>query len=278
MWRAFLVKHYLSLPSTEALRRTLSQNPFVAQACGIRSPEQISHHSTFSRFFAKLAKRQYLHLVKDVSRRLVRQHYKTLPAFGQRVALDSTTLKGWSNGGKNPKADAQAGWSVKKGTQGVKEYTFGWKLHLLVDCESELPIAANIGPGSVNDAKRASNVLSEARFTTRKFYPRHVLADAGYSSKELFQLIRRQYHAEPIIMVNRSHRKLIERFGVWENTTSWKALYSQRQAVERAFSRLKGQRSLNHITVRGRMKVTVHCYLALLVMQAVALTTPPNHI
>ena len=49
----------------------------------------------------------------------------------------------------------------------------------------------------------------------------------------------------------------------------WKALYKQRQAVERAFSRLKGQRALNRITVRQRRKVTVHCYLSLIVMQAV---------
>ena len=54
-----------------------------------------------------------------------------------------------------------------------------------------------------------------------------------------------------------------------ENTVSWKALYGQRTAVERAFSRLKGQRSLNHITVRGKQKVTAHCYLALIAMQAV---------
>lgn len=49
---------------------------------------------------------------------------------------------------------------------------------------------------------------------------------------------------------------------------TWKALYKQGQAVERAFSRLKGQRSLNNITVRRRMKVELHCYLALIAMQA----------
>jgi len=48
----------------------------------------------------------------------------------------------------------------------------------------------------------------------------------------------------------------------------WKALFRQRQAVEWAFSRLKGQRSLNRITVRRRMKVTTHCYLSLIAMQA----------
>jgi hypothetical protein len=50
----------------------------------------------------------------------------------------------------------------------------------------------------------------------------------------------------------------------------WKALYSQRQAVERCFSRLKGLRSLNNITLQRLPKVTVHIYLSLIVMQALA--------
>ena len=267
LWRCFIAKHYLGLDSTDAMIRTLVNNPWIANACGIPWPNGIPHKSTFSRFFKRLSKYHIAAKVKDVSRRLVRKHYSTIPAFGQRVALDSTTLKGWVNGGKAKPSDPEAGWSVKTNTHGKPEYTLGWKLHLLVDCETEMPIAATVSPGNTGDVTRASNVLQEARKTTSNFHPRHFMADRGYSSKNLFALVRRQYRAEPIIMVNRTHKKLVERFGIWENTVSWKALYAQRQAVERAFSRLKGQRSLNHITVRGLRKGTVHCYLALIVMQ-----------
>jgi hypothetical protein len=38
--------------------------------------------------------------------------------------------------------------------------------------------------------------------------------------------------------------------------------------VERSFSRLKGQRFLNHIAVRRLRQVTAHCYLSLIAMQA----------
>jgi transposase len=100
-----------------------------------------------------------------------------------------------------------------------------------------------------------------------KFHPRFIMADAGYSSSQLVRLMRRQYKSEPVIQTNRSHRKLMLTRGVWENTLTWKTLYAQRQAVERAFSRLKGLRSLNHITVRGLRKVTLHCYLSLIAMQ-----------
>ena len=38
--------------------------------------------------------------------------------------------------------------------------------------------------------------------------------------------------------------------------------------MERCFSRLKGQRALNNITMRGSMKVKAHSYLSPIAMQA----------
>ena len=272
LWRCFVMKYALGLPSTAAMMRTLHNNPFIAEACGIPSPDKIPDPSTFSRFFTRLAK--YLPRVKDVSRALTRKHYETLPGFGERVALDSTSLKAWSNGGKPKKADPQAGWSIKMGTQGIKELVYGWKLHLLVDCEYELPISAHISPGNVYDSQRASNVLREARFTTGKFHPSYVMADAGYSSRAFLSLINRQYRATPIVQLNKGHKRLLAQYGV-QNTLEGKTLLKQRQAVERAFSRLKGQRSLNRITVRRRRKVTTHCYFSLIAMQATVHVSGP---
>jgi transposase len=70
-----------------------------------------------------------------------------------------------------------------------------------------------------------------------------------------------------VVQLNPTHTKLLADYGV-QNTLEGKSLYRQRQAVERAFSRLKGQRSLSHITVRRLRKVTAHCYLSLIAMQA----------
>lgn len=272
LWHCFIARYVLDLDSTAALIRTLTNNPYIAAACGLPSPDAIPHEATFSRFFAKLARKNIVPLMKDVSRRLVRKHYETLPGFGQRVALDSTVIKAWSNGGKPKKSDQEAGWAIKKGTQGVKEMTYGWKLHLLVDCEYELPIAAHVSAGNVHDAIRATHVLSEARFTYSRFHPQYLMADKGYSGAPLFRTIRNHYHARPIIEVSAAHKKLLKRLGQEQKTPEWKALYKQRQSVERAFSRLKGQRSLNRVTVRRRPKVTVHCYLALIAMQATGIT------
>ncbi len=234
LWHCFIAKYVMGLSSTAALIRTLENNPFVAEACGISSPEAIPHKSTFSRFFAKLAHRKYLPLVKDVSRALVRKHYATLPGFGKRVAIDSTTLKGWVNGGKPKPSDPEAKWSVKNNTHGKKEFVLGWKLHLLVDCEFELPIAANVTPGNTSDVTRATNLLSEARRTYSRFLPRYLMADQGYSGRPLFKTVHQQFKAIPIILVNRTHKRLKSELGEFQKTEEFRALYSQRQAVERA--------------------------------------------
>jgi transposase len=106
----------------------------------------------------------------------------------------------------------------------------------------------------------------EARTTYSKFHPRYVMADKGYSTKALFWLIHRQYRARPIIDIPKSQHNVSARWAPDGHTPQYQALRKQRQAVERAFSRLKTQRSLNHITVRRKRKVTLHCYLALIAM------------
>ena len=267
--RCFITKHVLGLESTRALIRTLQISPLVAEACGIRSPEGIPHESALSRFFAKLSNRSTLKLLKDVSRSLVRQCYEALPAFGERVAVDSTTLRAWSNGGKPRKSDRAAAWSVKEGSQGKTEYVFGYKLHLMVDTESELPISATINPGNVHDVQRGTHLLSEARVTHPAFRPRFLMADTAYSSKKFIDAISYQYRATPVIDPNARHKKIIAAQDEAMDATERKVLYKQRVAVERAFSRLKGQRSLNSIRVGGIWKVRVHCYLSLIAMQAV---------
>ncbi len=93
------------------------------------------------------------------------------------------------------------------------------------------------------------------------------MADAGYSGRKFLSLVRWQYSAYPVVNLNPTHTKLLADYGV-QNTLEGKTLFKQRQAVERSFSRLKGQRSLNHITVRRLRKVTAHCYLSLIAMQA----------
>jgi transposase len=266
LWRTYVAMAVLNLPSFASLIRALQNNPYVAIACGITNPEGIPTKFAYSRFMRKLSKPKYVVMVKNIMRSLTRSLYEKLPEFGKSVAIDSTDLKAWSNGAKKPASDPDASWSVKRDTSGKNRYCFGYKLHLLVDTEYELPVAANITTASIHDVRIASRVLGQARFTHSKFHPEYVICDAGYCSNKLRKLIKRQYRAEPIIKVNPAHKK-----SVFTETEEWQSIYNRRNSVERLFSRLKGYRRLNSITVRRIRKVTVHCFLSLIIVQAQAL-------
>ncbi|MCH8268893.1 MAG: transposase [Acidobacteria bacterium] len=106
----------------------------------------------------------------------------TQGGLGARHAIDSTTLRGWSNGGRRGKrgkrhavkrqrsrpgrvSDGDAGWSVKSDTHGRKKYTWGYKCHIISDADSELPIAISVTAGNVADVREASGLLRQIRYS-----------------------------------------------------------------------------------------------------------------
>ena len=278
LWRCHVAYYYLGLESVSALIRRLYDNPQIAQACGIDSPGDIPSQPTFSRFGSKLAKKDFALAVKNVMRGLTRRLFDTYPDFGKSVAIDSTPVKAWANGrkkGKNGNADPDAGWTVKKNSQGKMQYTWGYKVHILADTQYEIPIAVDVSAGNVHDSKKATPLLAQARYTTRwktatKFEPDYVICDPAYSSRHLNHIIRRQYWAEPIILPNAQHKRLVAKTKM---TADWKMIYNRRTSIERVNGRLKAHRRLDSIRVRGRMKVRLHAMMSTLVMQAQALAT-----
>ncbi len=272
LWKTYIAMVVLGLPTFASLIRALQNNPLLAVACGITSDEGIPTKYAYSRFVGKLARSKNVVMVKNIMRSLTRSLYETLPDFGKSVAIDSTDIRAWSNGAKKPVSDPDATWAAKLDTASKKKFYYGYKVHILADTQYELPVAAQVTTGSASDVRIASRVLSEARFTNSKFHPDYVIADAGYSSDKFRRLIKRQYRGEPIIKVNRAHKKAL-----FVETEEWKALYSRRTAIERLNSRLKCYRRLNNVTVRRKNKVTVHCFLSLITVQSQALHSALNN-
>ncbi|MBI2855956.1 MAG: transposase [Chloroflexi bacterium] len=164
--------------------------------------------------------------------------------------------------------DPDASWAVKSTSGNLKKFWFGYKAHVLVDTDYELPIAMTVTSANVHDIQGATRVLRQARFTNSKFHPDYIMADKGYSSDKFQLHIKRQYRAKPLVKANNSHKKALAL-----ETPEFKMLYNRRVAVERVFSRLKEHRALNHPTVRRLRKVTTHCFLSMIVLQAKALVT-----
>ena len=276
----------LGIESVSALLRLLHNNPFIADACGVG--DEMPSQPTLSRFGAKLSKKLNALAVKNLFRKLTVTLYETLPDLGKNVAIDSTDVKAWSNGGKKGKrtrpalkrhprrpgkvSDPDAGYCVKSATDGYRKFVFGYKVHILADAKYELPLAINVSAGNVHDVKRAPALLSEARFVHGgRFHPEYVTADAGYSSDPLRHLVRRQYQAEPVIDPNAAHKRAVQKTN---KTEEWRAIYKTRTAVERVNARLKGFYKLNDVRVRTILKVRVHMLMANILLLTTAVAFP----
>ena len=136
--KGVLASLYLNLKSNAHLVRRLQEDPILAITCGF-DPRDIPHRSTFSRFQKKLSKHQVL--VDRCLNQMTSELRTLLPGFGEVVAIDSTPVRSHCNPNKRPLSDPEAGWIAKGGSGKNKDWRFGYRLHMIVDANSELPIS-----------------------------------------------------------------------------------------------------------------------------------------
>jgi len=107
-----------------------------------------------SRFWKKLV-RQYASEVAKVVDRAVQEVRKQLPDLGEQLGTDTTAIRTWAHGRRDPSrsADPEADWGHKtrrwvdaEGKEHVEQTRwFGYKAKLLVDTRHELPPRARGG-------------------------------------------------------------------------------------------------------------------------------------
>lgn len=213
-------------------------------------------HSTLVRanvyFLEKRAYEQFfLHLVK-------RAHKQRL-IKGVYVAMDSSFVKTFSK----KEELGSAGWN------GFKE-AYGFKLHLLIDCETKFPIALTITNGLASDNTLAIPLLKRAKsFLTKCGY---VLADKGYDDGEIVDFIVKAFSAKAGIPIRKHNRgKNYSWKGATRNfqlkaegRSLKKSIYNRRTAVERVFSVLKRVFHLGHEETRGIVNFFKNAYLTLI--------------
>jgi hypothetical protein len=158
MWNSVLAGVIYQHPSIESLRRELSRNSQLRRCCGFKE-DKVPSSWAYSRFLANLFKHE--ELIDEIFESLVKQCYDFLPGFGKHLALDGKAINSRARR-KNmvKKADGRRDLDAN---QGVKTYKgeredgscwekvitwFGYKLHLLVDADYELPVAFKLTPAS----------------------------------------------------------------------------------------------------------------------------------
>jgi IS5 family transposase len=194
--RGMLASYYLGLKSTAHVVRRLQEDAILAVTCGF-DPRNIPHRSTFSRFQKKLSKHQVL--VDRCLNQMTSELRTLLPGFGEVAAVDSTPVRSHCNPNKQPLSDPEAGWIAKGGSGKNKDWRFGYRLHMVVDANSELPINKKLTLAKVQDVQEMLPLLRETKKRLPWFDPDVVLADKGYDSGDNCYGIVKEFDASPVI-------------------------------------------------------------------------------
>lgn len=222
----------------------------------IASTEDISH-STLVRANSYFLKK---HIYEQFFLYLVKKAYKEGLIRGIFVAMDSSFVKTFS--GKQ-----------ELGSEGWNDFkdAFGFKLHLLIDCETKFPLALCLTNGNAADNTLAIPLLKKAK----KWLKTHgyVVADKGYDDFKIVDWIVKELESKagiPIRKVptrgkNYNWKGATKNFELKAKGRSMKhSIYNRRTSIERVFSLLKRVYHLGHEETRGITNFFKNVYLTLI--------------
>ena len=160
----------------------------------------------------------------------------------------------------------------KVGSEGWNDWkkAYGYKLHLLVDCETKYPLSLSITNGLAHDVTLAISLLKKARVWLKR--TRYILGDKAYDSNDLIQFIVQRLKAKAgIPIVKRKRGKNYSWEGAWrwfqmkaKGRTLKKSIYRWRSAIERVFSTIKRTYHLGKEETRGILNFAKNTYLVLI--------------
>lgn len=223
MWNAVLAGVVFQHISVESLRRELSRNGQLRYMCGFyiidrkrrrnkRKTEIVPPAWVFTRFLKKML--IHKEEINKIFETLVEELRKLLPDFGKDLAIDSKAISSLATGvNKNATADGRrdcdADWG-KKEYRGVREdgtawekivKWFGYKLHLIVDSNYELPVAYSVTKASepdINEAHRMVDEINEERAEILKKCET-MEGDRGYDDTKLIKQLWDEHRIKPVI-------------------------------------------------------------------------------
>jgi hypothetical protein len=144
LWRALLAAIVFGHPSLASLSRELRRNGQLRDLCGfdpLRADKAVPPDWVWTRFVAKLLRHQAL--IDRIFDGLLDRLAELLPDFGRDLGIDGKAIGAWSKldpeasaGFKNYQGEDEGGQPIQK-----LQKWFGYKLHLIVDVNYELPVA-----------------------------------------------------------------------------------------------------------------------------------------
>jgi hypothetical protein len=221
VWNSVLAGVVYQHQSIDSLRRELSRNGELRGVCGFdphRGLGAVPPPWVYTRFLELLFR--FKAEIDGMFDRLVDELKVLLPDLGFSVAVDS---KGVNSAGKPTKKaakdgrrDMDADWGKKAyrgqredGTLWEKVVTwFGYKIHLLVDTQYEMPIGYEVTRASASDTKHLLPLVEGVKKKHWEIYKDidKAAADKGYDSEENCRRLYDEHEIKPVIDIRRMWR------------------------------------------------------------------------
>ena len=174
VWNSVIAGIVFEHEGVESLRRELARNAELRQVCGFdvfKGQEAVPPPWVYSRFLRKLFRHQ--EEIDAMFDALVETLRAMLPGFGRRLAGDSKAVDSHGRPTKHEaedgRRDTDADWGTKR-YHGVREdgtvwekikHWFGYKLHLIVDADYELPVAYHVTKASASDCPQLLPLMDQ---------------------------------------------------------------------------------------------------------------------
>ena len=273
IFKAHIVKRIKRIPSDRMLVRQMWKDPRLKKICDIEAYQPPYGIAVLSRFRSKVGPKRLSKIVDQTVELLV----KNGRIKGQALALDSTFIKAHSRRNLDNRTD----YSDPESRIGraVKAKDLGYRLHLAVDVNSELPVAMIVVSANENEKKHSVTLFEKALEHVK---PKKLLADSQYSAANLREAAT-QVGALPVIPYPKNQSKgargllRIDRKFRSHGPRSFRLAYKKRAAIERVFSRLKNLASLTQHNLRGLAKIAFHSQLCVLIMLLTAEAATNTH-
>lgn len=204
-----LINSYIAMqveriPTLTDLSEKLKTNPILRYSCGFELFGKTPSPATLSRFLDKISKNNAL---ENEFYAVIDEAISLEIIDGTEVSIDSTKIDAYekSQPKKKLKNDGvSANWGSKNDTDGNQIKWFGYKLHILCDCKSELPLSILLSPASYYDGELAMPLIKKylnrySGVLDTKYY----CMDSGYDQVKNYNYVISEANATPIIAYNK---------------------------------------------------------------------------
>jgi hypothetical protein len=214
-WNLTLSAMVLQHRKMAEMLRELRRNPTLRRVLGIKvaqGPKGVPTKDAMSRFSKKL--QRHTPEVDRIRKKMLLWLRAILPDLGKQAGVDSTAIRTWARGKKDPtkSADPEAAWGKKVRRWTAKDGTvhedvtkwFGYKGHLLVDTKYEVPLDRILTPANEADVSLLSPLIEQFKKEHPEIPIDTLSADKAYDSGDEVRTLYQKHRIKAVFALRDS--------------------------------------------------------------------------